>query len=288
MFDISRVSTNSKCQYQPIPDGNDDIPAIEPSALLEQADATKQSCRTGKRGRCRAIRCLFFIASFLGLIYLMYAFHSYRHPRNHPMDDDDAVVATTSGVATKQAPPVEYELQRRILNTNYVPFVMFPDRLQQTLNVTYVHQLLADVNRDRRLVETLHPMESAFVRVITPAEFAILHRQGVTMDQINDAALNRYIAYTEYQIDCLAVTEASDDFALYLRVYSRQWLLIRGDIAEIFYGLGGDKSLFQPERYHPHITVGHSHPGKLHDDKVAINDDNHSCWANIRLVGPEY
>jgi hypothetical protein len=169
-----------------------------------------------------------------------------------------------------------------------VPFVKFPDRLQQTLNVSYVHQLLADVNHDRRLVEELHPMESAFVRVITPAEFAILHRQGVTIEQINDAALNRYMAYTQYQISCLAATKTKDDFALYLRVYSHQWLVIRNDIAEIFYKLGGDKSLFNPEQYHAHITVGHSHPGRLHDDMVAIHDDNHSCWANIHLVGPEF
>ncbi|KAI9594534.1 hypothetical protein BDF19DRAFT_445169 [Syncephalis fuscata] len=244
-------------------------------------DPSKRQCRCKRRVFKRAV----FIVSFIGSLVLLHVLMACK--RSAKSHDDSATLNTSLKTGPEPSYP-EYQLQRRILNTNLVPFLRFPDRLQQTLNVSYVHELLKDVNKDRRLEEALHPMQDAFVRIITPAEFAVLNKQGVTMEQIDDVALNHYIIYAQYEIDCLAITSAQEDTALYLRVYSRQWQAMRVDIAQLFYDLGGSKTAFEAANYHTHITVGHSRPGKLHDDKVAIDDGKQSCWANIRLVGPQF
>jgi hypothetical protein len=182
----------------------------------------------------------------------------------------------------------EYPLVQRVLNTNLVPFQPLPDRLQQRFNVKYIHKLLYHVNQDRRLTEKLKPLPEAFVRVITPEEVKILGRKGVTIDEINTIAYNRYIVYAQVDVDCLAITRVPGNTAVYLRVHSPNWRAIREDVEALFYERGGTPAEFRAAHTHPHLTIGYTNPGMMDDDDVAKDDDGRleSCWANIKYVGP--
>jgi len=159
---------------------------------------------------------------------------------------------------------LSFTVDSNFMMTNRVPFVSHPDRLQQTLNTTFLGSLTDALNRSGLFTVRLTTAIDAHALIVTPSEFKRLQTLGITMDELEVIAKRDYIAYTEIATLCLAHQRLQQDEVVFLRVQAKEWRKVRQDIADLVaQKLGADTDakgpgIFDPFNYSPVIVVAYS------------------------------
>ncbi|RAP36174.1 hypothetical protein B1207_08450 [Legionella quinlivanii] len=130
----------------------------------------------------------------------------------------------------------------------------------------------------------------AHITVITPPEYSEVIKKFVSIERIEEIAIENSIQNSDVKILGLGRGVASiNDKAeetYFLIVKSKNLLQIRQLVYEEFVKNGGNKDAWNPRHFHPHITVGYS-LRDLHETDGVIKDVMHSLDARFELVSTE-
>lgn len=127
----------------------------------------------------------------------------------------------------------------------------------------------------------------AHITVVTPIEYwNILRPKNISMDEINEIALEQGIQSSNFKIKCLGVGTANinnkTEETYYVVVKSTDLIKIRRKIQDLLAFKKGDPSLFDPKDFYPHITLGFT-SRDLHESDGVIKSTK-SCKYNIQEV----
>jgi 2'-5' RNA ligase len=115
---------------------------------------------------------------------------------------------------------------------------------------------------------TLISRGEAHVTVILPTEYdQILQPAGVTIDEINRLASQKNrLQKSRFELECLGrvqvVTKSDGVFQQSLQLILKNYkdlTRFRQDVFKLYVKKGGNPSLFNPENFFPHITLGYRH-----------------------------
>jgi hypothetical protein len=160
--------------------------------------------------------------------------------------------------------------------------------LAMTINYGPVRNLFTKL--DRVTKRPLKKRGEAHITVITPIEyFHILKKKKITMDQIEQIALENNIQEANFEVLCLGQgsarikvnEEESEEENYFIVVKSPKLLDIRKKIQVLYISKGGEPEDFRPSHYYPHITLGFTERD-LHESDKVIKGTN-SCWADLHL-----
>lgn len=125
----------------------------------------------------------------------------------------------------------------------------------------------------------------AHITVITPPEFDALLDGVIPMHAIEaevDAALTR----ASFEPVCVGRGRVSDAGEIletyYLVVQSEELLAIRAQIFRAYRRAGGEPSLFDPNAYYPHVTLGFT-VRDLHESD-GVRKGHNSCFVDVQVV----
>ncbi|MCB0366331.1 MAG: hypothetical protein H6624_06080 [Bdellovibrionaceae bacterium] len=154
------------------------------------------------------------------------------------------------------------------MNVRFAPVDEFKSQVESQLNIA------------------LKSRGEAHVTVITPPEFQKVLRHHLTIGEINRIALELDIQAADLELVCLGRGEKLEPRQLlstyFLVVKSQKLLEIREKILEQYVAKGGQAEDFDPEAYHPHVTLGFSKRDLHSSDGVTKNAD--SCIADLKIV----
>ena len=156
--------------------------------------------------------------------------------------------------------------------------------LQMNIFFAPVKKLFEDLDRDLyNSLSKKNARKEAHITVITPVEYRnILEPAGMSMDRINQIALEMNIQNSDFEIICLGKGEKIEQSTYFLVVESEDLLNIRRAIFKEFVKLGGKPSRFDPELFYPHITVGYTHRD-LHLESDGVYKGMNSCWRKVQI-----
>ncbi|KAI7878743.1 hypothetical protein K492DRAFT_132347 [Lichtheimia hyalospora FSU 10163] len=116
------------------------------------------------------------------------------------------------------------------------------------LDYKYVEPIAKELN------STEHPLLNrgeSHITVVTPPEFQVLANASVTLDEINNIALQHRIQSSHFRVVCLGREDVQLDDKQYivyqLIVDSRNLLNIRRAIFRLYASKGGNTALFNPD-----------------------------------------
>lgn len=148
---------------------------------------------------------------------------------------------------------------------------------------------VADVFKQLLLKERvqLTSRGEAHLTIITPIEYwRTLKPAGITISEINELAVKAKIQSLGFTPICLgqgsALLEGTIEKTFYIVVKSSDAINMRKAIKKLFIGRGGDASLFLPENFHPHITIGFTKRDLHESDKVIKNKS--TCIYELDLI----
>lgn len=125
----------------------------------------------------------------------------------------------------------------------------------------------------------------AHITVITPPEYLNELSGFISMEEIDTIAKNLKIQEAEFSIVCLGSVEKIKNGiftkAYYLVIESQPLLNVRRQILKTINGRGGSPTLFDPERFFPHITVGFV-SDDLHESD-GVYKDSSTCKTDIEI-----
>jgi len=128
----------------------------------------------------------------------------------------------------------------------------------------------------------------AHVTVLTPQEFALL-KTRLSADDIVAAAEKLDIQQTEIKPICVgegvAKVENAAEKTFFVVISAPNLVRIRRELQRMFVSYGGDKKQFEPEHFHPHITLGFTRID-LHEEQGVIKDVNSCKFSIVVLGGP--
>lgn len=123
----------------------------------------------------------------------------------------------------------------------------------------------------------------AHITVITPPEYSNQLSSKLTIKDIHQIAINNKIQQAQFENVCIGrgskTLKGKKEFTYYIVVESQELLEIRKAIHKEFIKKGGDPNLFEPEAFHPHITLGFT-TRDLHDSDGVIKNDK-TCIFNV-------
>ena len=127
----------------------------------------------------------------------------------------------------------------------------------------------------------------AHLTIITPIEYwRTLKPAGVTIAEINELAAKAKIQSLGFTPICLgqgsALLEGTIEKTFYIVVKSSDAINMRKAIKKLFVSRGGDASLFLPESFYPHITIGFTKRDLHESDKVIKNKS--TCIYELDLI----
>ncbi|PVU98583.1 hypothetical protein BB559_001444 [Furculomyces boomerangus] len=168
-------------------------------------------------------------------------------------------------------------ISSEIYNGNKMPFLKFEgdkpfmSYLQMTLPYEPASQVFKAINSTVGKGLLLNRGE-AHITIITPPEFDnILKPAGVTMKEINQIAIDKDIQNSRFQVVCMgrarinqsavSSTGASqptvlDSYMIIVWDSHNDLRRIREKIFSLYVSKGGERSLFDPDNFSPHITLG--------------------------------
>ncbi|CDS09393.1 hypothetical protein LRAMOSA10753 [Lichtheimia ramosa] len=199
------------------------------------------------------------------------------------------VHAAPNGKHYKQTPlGVPYQgspvtLSRRIYHSSLVPFKENDGWLGMNLDYKYVEPIAKDLNSTEQPVFN---RGDAHITVITPPEFNVLAKASVTLDEINNIALQHKIQSSRFHVICLGredVKVNNEQYIVYqLIVDSHNLLNIRRAIFQLYASKGGNTALFNPDNYNPHITVAFT----VNDlfEANGVSKGYNVCYSPIHFV----
>lgn len=200
-------------------------------------------------------------------------------------------VEANSSSSVSQFSVADPTLSLQIHKSESVEFLSFNEPtqwgswLQQNLPYAPAQQLTAQIESSYQV--KLKTRGEAHITVITPVEYwNVLKPAGLTMEEINQAALKLKIQSAKFEVVCLGQGTASLDNkqerTYFVVVRSEDLVNIRKEIHRLFISKGGDRTKFNPLQYYPHITLGFT-KRDLHESDGVIKDAN-SCIQGIRLI----
>ena len=160
-------------------------------------------------------------------------------------------------------------------------FGSFDNYLIQNIQFNPIKDLYSSLEKyvEKKLINR----GEAHITVITPVEYDKIFKNYLSMNEIEEIALNNNIQEAKFSIVCLGRGQAEIDGKLeqayYLVIKSQDLLNIRKKIFDFYLEKGGESSKFDPEGYYPHITVGFS-KRDLHESD-GIKKGKNSCYLDI-------
>lgn len=184
-------------------------------------------------------------------------------------------------------------ISAEFLHASAVPFqphaaAGFGSYLAMDLNVTFLNPLIAELNATSSL--SLKSRGEAHITVISPPEFNFGLKTVMTMDEINQIALELGIQNSKFRVACLARQSQMDlklskRYAVYnLIVDSPALFAIRNMIQEKYLEKGGDPSNFDSERFYPHITLAFEEHGDWFPEDQVFKTMR-TCVSKVKMVG---
>lgn len=160
------------------------------------------------------------------------------------------------------------------MNIQYAPVKSTRDILSAYLH--YPLRFFTDWNKDGE----------AHITVITPPEYTDVIKKFVSIERIEEIALQNDIQVSDLSVLALGrgVVNINDkaEETYFIIMKSDNLLKIRQKIYEEFIKNGGDKNAWDPKHFYPHITVGYS-LRDLHEADGVIKDLAHSLDNRFEL-----
>lgn len=153
--------------------------------------------------------------------------------------------------------------------------------LAQIINFNPVEQLFKDVQKKTGI--KLKNRGEAHITVITPPEYNGALKNFLKIEEIDKIATEMRIQDTPFRPLCIGqgtLKSGTIDLKTFFLVVNSQGLFaIREEIAKRYLERGGDKKLFLPQNFFPHITIGFSHRD-LHESD-GVKKDKNSCLYKV-------
>lgn len=137
---------------------------------------------------------------------------------------------------------------------------------------------------DTLRVQSLANRGEAHITVLTPPEYKVLQSgpNPVTHAQIQALADKHRIQDAKFDIVCLGKAHIPGEAAYYVVVKSTDLLELRRAVFELYKKQGGNTSLFDPDNFYGHITLGFL-KNDLHDSN-GVKKGKNSCLFDIAVT----
>lgn len=153
------------------------------------------------------------------------------------------------------------------------------------MNIAYapIEKFRADL--EARLGAKLKNRGEAHITVITPPEYNEVLKPYVTIQEINRLAKDMRIQNSSFKPVCLGrgqtKIEGKTEQTYYIVVESHDLLKIRREVFKKYVDAGGEPSLFDPDAFYPHITLGFTQRD-LHESD-GIKKGKNSCLFGLKF-----
>jgi hypothetical protein len=179
-----------------------------------------------------------------------------------------------------------FKVAEKLKSVGLVGYFAQPDSLFQNLSHSIITETAGKVTTDGWSTPLRLPNDFG-VFVISRQEFEVLAKQGITGQKLYDIGSFYYMAYTIFNIECLGRTRTKTQEAWYLKVNAFAWKSVRDQVAKLYVEKGGQPGAFNPDDFHPHITLGQSGREDLPDEEIA-RGTNSRCVATVKTVGEPF
>lgn len=147
-------------------------------------------------------------------------------------------------------------------------------------------QLSKILNQQLSAFKGWNPKGEAHVTVITPPEYANTISPYVSMEKINEIAVEYRIQDSDMKVLGVGSGQVLVDQLIqstfFLIVYSKNLLIIRQQIYSEYLKNGGPAESWNPMHFYPHITIGFT-LRDLHEQDGVIKDAEHSLDRRFQL-----
>lgn len=188
------------------------------------------------------------------------------------------------------AGPMKFNLSTKIFDNSKLEFVphqgtgAFDSYLTMEVKFEPVAELFKDLLIAKRI--QLTNRGEAHITVITPVEFTEILKSKITMTEIDEIAKKAKIQSSKFDVVCVGKGSLEIDSKLeqtfYVVVRSPDLLKIREEVKKLFESKGGEKDLFKPVYFYPHITLGFT-KRDLHESDGVIKDER-TCFGDVKLT----
>ncbi|KAJ9067506.1 hypothetical protein DSO57_1038453 [Entomophthora muscae] len=186
----------------------------------------------------------------------------------------------------------EFWISRKALDGSHIPFQPkigiepYSNYLQMTLDFKYFKPIFARLNSTVG-VPPLTTRGEAHVTVISPPEYETVLSRYVDISEINFIAKKLKIQTSRFKISCVGrdakFIDVKNQIAYNLVLKDTHHLVaIRKVVFNLYKGRGGEGSLFQPEAFWGHITLGFKHRDLFIEDGIFKGEN--SCWAPVKMT----
>lgn len=161
------------------------------------------------------------------------------------------------------------------MNVQYAPIKLIRNKLSKALG------------HDLKFFTLWDQEGEAHITVITPVEYSAFLKKYVSIERIEQIALERGIQHSEFSILGLGRGEAWLNGKLeetyFIIVQSQNLNAIRAQIYQEYLQNGGPANLWSPTNFYPHITIGYS-LRDLHESDGVIKDVAHTFDPRFFLL----
>jgi len=128
----------------------------------------------------------------------------------------------------------------------------------------------------------------AHITVVTPPEYNKILKPFLTMERINQIAEQNLIQNSSFDILCIGSGQSQlngkKEETFFFVVQSTDLLKLRREVSRAFEAAGGEKGLFDAEKFYPHITIGFTKRDLHLSDGVVKNETSYDKRFRI-LIG---
>lgn len=174
---------------------------------------------------------------------------------------------------------------------NLVPFQAHDNAL--AMNIPYPpiaelrQQLEKNLQQNLDFFKSWNTQGEAHITVITPPEFEGVLSKKLSMNEINELAINEKIQLSDVKVLGLgngkAIIADKNEETFFVLVSSQKLNTIRQSIHAAFVAKGGAPEGWDYKTFYPHITVGFT-KRDLHIQDGVIKDVEHSLEKRFQLV----
>ena len=158
-----------------------------------------------------------------------------------------------------------------------------------TMNLPYTPVKGLWKQLEKKLGRKLISRGEAHITVITPPEFTNGLDKKVSIQEIHKIAKKMKIQKSDFDVLCIGngkkEIEGKVEETFFVVVQSADLMKIRKAVKKLFVKRGGDPSLFRPEKFYPHITIGFT-KRDLHESDGVIKGDNSKDARFILEMSP--
>lgn len=188
------------------------------------------------------------------------------------------------------AGPAEFKLSKTVFENSSLSFISHqgsgPFDTYLTMEIQF--EPMAELFRQLLVLKRM-PLTSrgeSHITVITPVEFNDVLKTKLSMSEIDQIAKKATIQSSGFDVVCLGKValeiEKKLEQTFYVVVRSSALIKIREEVQKLFIKKGGDASLFKPNQFYPHITLGFT-KRDLHESD-GVTKDERSCFGDLSLV----